>query len=101
MQPITRRRAIGGALAIPAAAAFAGTAQATSPHAIDLFFPVPVQGQLAHHIEAAIHACQPPGAVIMSANFVREYVINNEVDPFDPLIEKEGKTPAVYMDNFW
>jgi sn-glycerol 3-phosphate transport system substrate-binding protein len=132
MQPITRRRAIGGALAIPAAAAFAGTAQAASPTAIDLFFPVPVQGKLANEMKAlidrfngehpeiavtavytgsyddtnlktraAIKAGQPPGAVIMSANFVREYVINNDVDPFDPLIEKDGKTPAAYMDNFW
>jgi sn-glycerol 3-phosphate transport system permease protein len=36
---------------------------------------------------AAIKAGRPPAAVIMSANFVREYVINDEVDPFDPLIE--------------
>jgi sn-glycerol 3-phosphate transport system substrate-binding protein len=50
---------------------------------------------------AAIKAGRPPAAVIMSANFVREYVINGEVDPFDPLIEKEGKTPAAYMDTFW
>jgi len=26
----------------------------------------------------------------MSANFVREYVINGDVDPFDPIIEKAG-----------
>ncbi len=30
---------------------------------------------------AAIQAGKPPAAVIMSANFVREYVINDEVDP--------------------
>jgi sn-glycerol 3-phosphate transport system substrate-binding protein len=132
MQPITRRSAIGGALAVPAAAAFAGTAHAAGPTEIDLFFPVPVQGKLANEMKslvdrfngehaeikvtavytgsyddtnlktrAAIKAGQPPAAVIMSANFVREYVINNDVDPFDPLIEKEGKAPAAYMDNFW
>ena len=50
---------------------------------------------------AAIKAGRPPGAVIMSANFVREYVINDEVDPFDPLIEKAGKTPDAFMDEFW
>lgn len=50
---------------------------------------------------AAIKAGKPPAAVIMSANFVREYVINGEVDPFDPMIEKDGKTPAAYFDNFW
>src|ERR1700730_11435136 len=54
MQPITRRGAIGGTLAIPAAAAFAGTAQAASPTAIDLFFPVPVQGKLANEMKALI-----------------------------------------------
>ncbi|MFZ2005386.1 MAG: ABC transporter substrate-binding protein [Stellaceae bacterium] len=50
---------------------------------------------------AAIKAGKPPAAVIMSANFVREYVINGDVDPFDPLIEKDGKTAASYFDNFW
>jgi len=37
----------------------------------------------------------------MSANFVREYVINGEIDPFDPLIESGGKTPEAYMAEFW
>jgi sn-glycerol 3-phosphate transport system substrate-binding protein len=132
MEPITRRHAIAGGLAIPAAVAFAGAARAAGPIEIDLFFPVPVQGKLANEMKslvdrfngehpevkvtavytgsyddtnlktrAAIKAGQPPAAVIMSANFVREYVINGEVDPFDPLIEKDGKTPAAYMDNFW
>jgi sn-glycerol 3-phosphate transport system substrate-binding protein len=50
---------------------------------------------------AAVKAGRPPGAVIMSANFVREYVINDEVDAFDPLIENAGKTPDAYMDEFW
>jgi sn-glycerol 3-phosphate transport system substrate-binding protein len=132
MESITRRSALGGALAIPVAAALAGAARAADATEIDLFFPVPVQGKLANEMKdlidrfnnehtgikvtavytgsyddtnlktrAAIKAGKPPAAVIMSANFVREYVINNEVDPFDPLIEKDGKTPAAYMDNFW
>ena len=42
---------------------------------------------------AAIQAGHPPGAVIMSANFVREYVINNEAISLDPLIAKDGQTP--------
>lgn len=50
---------------------------------------------------AAIKAGKPPAAVIMSANFVREYVINGDVDPFDPIIEKSGKTPAAFFDEFW
>jgi sn-glycerol 3-phosphate transport system substrate-binding protein len=35
---------------------------------------------------AAIKAGHPPAVVIMSANFIREYVINDEVDSLDPLI---------------
>ena len=50
---------------------------------------------------AAIQAGKPPGAVIMSANFVREYVINGEVVPFDPLIAQDGGTPAKFMEDFW
>ncbi|HXO01780.1 MAG TPA: extracellular solute-binding protein, partial [Stellaceae bacterium] len=132
MTEITRRTALGAALAIPAAAAMARTAFAADPVEIDLFFPVPVQGKLADKMKelidrfngqhtdikatavytgsyddtnlktrAAIKAGKPPAAVIMSANFVREYVINGDVDPFDPIIEKDGKTPAAFFDNFW
>ena len=50
---------------------------------------------------AAIQAGQPPGAVIMSANFVREYAINNDAIPLDDLIAKDGQTPAQFMDQFW
>ena len=50
---------------------------------------------------AAIQAGKPPAAVIMSANFVREYVINDEVLPFDPLIQQDNQTPAQFMADFW
>lgn len=50
---------------------------------------------------AAIQAGKPPGVVIMSANFVREYVINDEIQPLDPLIAKGGQTPTQFMDQFW
>jgi sn-glycerol 3-phosphate transport system substrate-binding protein len=50
---------------------------------------------------AAIQAGKPPGAVIMSANFVREYVINDEVVPFDALIAQDGQTPGQFMEAFW
>src|SRR5579864_1028295 len=132
MTDITRRTAIGGALAVTAAAAMTKTALAADPVEIDLFFPVPVQGKLADKMRelidrfngqqqavkatavytgsyddtslktrAAIKAGKPPGAVIMSANFVREYVINGDVDPWDPLIEKDGKTAPDFFDQFW
>ena len=132
MTEITRRAALGAAIAIPAAAAMARTGLAAEPVEIDLFFPVPVQGKLADKMKvlierfnaqqpavkatavytgsyddtslktrAAIKAGKPPGAVIMSANFVREYVINGDVDPFDPIIEKDGKSPSEFFDQFW
>lgn len=132
METITRRRALGAALAVPAVVALARRAAAAATE-LDLFFPVPVQGMLANKMKelierfneqqqalrvtavytgsyddtnlktrAAIKAGKPPGAVIMSANFVREYVINDEVDPFDPFVTQNGKTASAYFDeNFW
>jgi sn-glycerol 3-phosphate transport system substrate-binding protein len=50
---------------------------------------------------AAIRAGHPPAAAIMSANFVREYVIADEVQSFDDLIAKDGQTPAQFMGRFW
>jgi sn-glycerol 3-phosphate transport system substrate-binding protein len=50
---------------------------------------------------AAIKAGKPPAVVIMSANFVREYVINDEIVQLDPLIAKDGQTEAQFEDEFW
>src|SRR3984885_5935614 len=50
---------------------------------------------------AAIQAGRPPGVVLMSANFVREYVINDQAISLDPLIAKDGKTPDAFMQQFW
>jgi sn-glycerol 3-phosphate transport system substrate-binding protein len=50
---------------------------------------------------AAIQAGKPPAAVIMSANFVREYVINDEVEQLDPIIRKSGSTPEKFIEQFW
>lgn len=50
---------------------------------------------------AAIKAGKPPAVVIMSANFVLEYVIRNEVEPFDPLIAADHQTPQQFMNQFW
>src|SRR3984957_20291069 len=50
---------------------------------------------------AAIQAGHPPGAVIMSANFIREYAINNDAIPLDDLIAKDNQTPAQFMAGFW
>ncbi|SME89807.1 carbohydrate ABC transporter substrate-binding protein, CUT1 family [Tistlia consotensis] len=50
---------------------------------------------------AAIKAGRPPAAVIMSANFILEYQLNDEIQPLDPLIEADGKTPDAFMGQFW
>ena len=50
---------------------------------------------------AAIKAGHPPAAVIMSANFIREYVINHEAISLDSLIRADGQTPKSYMAEFW
>jgi sn-glycerol 3-phosphate transport system substrate-binding protein len=50
---------------------------------------------------AAIAAGKPPAAAIMSANFVRQYVIAGQADSFDPLIKADGDTPDAFMDKFW
>src|SRR5689334_13435023 len=50
---------------------------------------------------AAIQAGHSPGAVIMSANFIREYAINNDAMPLDDLITRDGQTPAQFMTEFW
>ncbi len=50
---------------------------------------------------AAIKAGRPPAAVIMSANFILEYQLNDEIEPLDPLIEAEGSSADAFMDRFW
>jgi sn-glycerol 3-phosphate transport system substrate-binding protein len=50
---------------------------------------------------AAIQAGKPPAAVIMSANFVREYVINDEIVNLDDLIRRDGQTPNGFIGQFW
>jgi sn-glycerol 3-phosphate transport system substrate-binding protein len=50
---------------------------------------------------AAIQAGHSPAVVIMSANFIRELVINNQIIPLDDTIQQDGQTPAAFMDNFW
>ena len=50
---------------------------------------------------AAIQAGRPPGVVLMSANFIREYVINNQVTDLDPLIKADGQTPDQFINQFF
>ncbi len=125
---ITRRLALGGALAVSVLTSAAAQAQTS----IDLFFPVPVDGQLARDMtamikefndkhpaikavpvytgtydetliktRAAIKAGKPPAAVIMSANFITDLKIENEVASLDALIKADGSTNDKFMGQFW
>jgi sn-glycerol 3-phosphate transport system substrate-binding protein len=108
----------------------AGGAKAATD--IELFFPVPVDGQLARSMaalikefnaahpdikatpvytgsydetliktRAAIEAGKPPVAVIMSANFLTDLVIENQIVAFDDLIKDDGKSNGAFMAQFF
>ncbi|RFB78822.1 ABC transporter substrate-binding protein [Methylovirgula sp. 4M-Z18] len=49
----------------------------------------------------AIKSGKPPALALMSANFVREYAINGEAEPFDDLIAAQNTTTDAYFDRFW
>src|SRR3984893_10205547 len=106
-----------------------GSAGATD---IDLFFPVPVDGQLARDMatlikqstaahpdikatpvytgsydetliktRSATQAGKPPAAVIMSANFLTDLVIEDEIVAFDDLIAKDGSSDEKFIRQFF
>ena len=50
---------------------------------------------------AAILAGHPPAVVLMSANFIREYVINHQAISLSPLIAAGGETDAQFMARFF
>ena len=108
----------------------AGGARAATD--IDLFFPVPVDGQLARDMatlikqfnaahpdikatpvytgsydetliktRSATQAGKPPAAVIMSANFLTDLVIEDEIVAFDDLIARDGAKNDQFMSQFF
>ena len=107
-------------------------AHAQAQTAIELFFPVPVDGALAKNMttligefnashptvkatavytgsydetliktRAAMKAGKPPAAVIMSANFILDLKLENEVTNLDPLIKASGRTNEQFMGQFF
>jgi sn-glycerol 3-phosphate transport system substrate-binding protein len=99
---------------------------------IELFFPVPVDGQLARDMttmikefsdkhsgikatavftgsydetliktRAAMKAGKPPAAVIMSANFILDLKIENELTNLDALIRADGSATDKFMGQFF
>jgi sn-glycerol 3-phosphate transport system substrate-binding protein len=125
------RRALLAALAAGGLAASA-PALAGVPTEIELFFPVPVDGQLARDMttmikefsnthpginatavftgsydetliktRAAMKAGKPPAAVIMSANFILDLKIENELTNLDALIKADGSSTDKFMSQFF
>ena len=116
--------------ALAAALVAAGSARAATE--IELFFPVPVDGQLARNMAAmikefneshpeikatpvytgtydetliktlaAIEAGKPPAAVIMSANFLTDLVIDKRIVAFDDLIKADGTSNEAFIGQFF
>ena len=50
---------------------------------------------------AAIQAGKPPAVVLMSANFIREYVITNAATDLSALIAKDGLTDQAFIERFF
>ncbi len=50
---------------------------------------------------AAIQAGKPPAVVLMSANFIREYVINDQAMDLGPLIAADHETPDEFIGKFF
>lgn len=50
---------------------------------------------------AAIQAGRPPAVVLMSANFIREYVINGQAIDLSRLIAADGKTDDQFIGQFF
>jgi sn-glycerol 3-phosphate transport system substrate-binding protein len=128
--PISRRLFL---VALAAAGAVTSAPSRAQPSTeIELFFPVPVDGQLARDMtsmikefsdthpgikatavftgsydetliktRAAMKAGKPPAAVIMSANFILDLKIENELTNLDALIKADGLTNDKFMSQFF
>jgi sn-glycerol 3-phosphate transport system substrate-binding protein len=123
------RKGLRGAALVAALIAASGARAATE---IELFFPVPVDGQLARNMAAmikefneshpaikatpvytgtydetliktlaAIEAGKPPAAVIMSANFLTDLVIDKRIVAFDDLIKGDGTSNGAFIGQFF
>ena len=50
---------------------------------------------------SAAKAGKPPAVVLMSANFVAEFKVNNEIEPLDSFATADGETADQYMNRFF
>ncbi|WP_205624953.1 ABC transporter substrate-binding protein [Geminicoccus roseus] len=51
--------------------------------------------------QAAAAAGKPPAVVLMSANFVYELALQDQILPLDPMIEADGTSKDAFMEDFW
>jgi sn-glycerol 3-phosphate transport system substrate-binding protein len=51
--------------------------------------------------QAAVQAGKPPGVALMSANFVLDFKIADQIVPLDPLLAADGTTREKFLTDFW
>jgi sn-glycerol 3-phosphate transport system substrate-binding protein len=51
--------------------------------------------------QAAINAGKPPAVALMSANFVLEFKLNDQIVPVEDYLGKEGETAEQFLSDFW
>jgi sn-glycerol 3-phosphate transport system substrate-binding protein len=51
--------------------------------------------------QAAIAAGRPPGVALMSANFVLELKLNDQIMSLAPLLAADGTNSAKFLEDFW
>src|SRR5580692_2335644 len=51
--------------------------------------------------QAAMQAGHPPAVALISANFVLEFKLNDQIIPLDPLLEADGTTKDKFLADFW
>jgi sn-glycerol 3-phosphate transport system substrate-binding protein len=52
-------------------------------------------------VQAAVQAGRPPAVALVSANFVLEFKLNDQIVPLDPFLAAEGTTKDAYLADFW
>jgi sn-glycerol 3-phosphate transport system substrate-binding protein len=51
--------------------------------------------------QAAMEAGRPPAVALISANFVLEFKLNDQIIPLDPLLAADGTTKDKFLADFW
>jgi sn-glycerol 3-phosphate transport system substrate-binding protein len=51
--------------------------------------------------QAALQAGRPPAVALVSANFVLEFKLNDQIVPLDPLLAADGTTKDKFLEDFW